>query len=190
MDIGPGFWWQVGMLVILGSAAYAGVSAAPWVPTLKKERDNLVTNGPWPEQGEVVELGCGDGRLLFALARRYPRLTLIGYEISILPYLVAQLTKLSSRKKFRLVQIRFKSLFSADLSGVKVVYAYLLPRSYPRLLRFIQANLATGGIFLLEGWPFEDRPYSHKIEIPGGLPWYQYNYSELSSTEPARSILF
>ena len=85
------------------------------------------------EPGDVVyDLGCGDGRIVVAAARRQ-RVKAIGVDIS--PERVAE-----SRENVRAaglessIEIRQADIFALDLRDADVVFLYLTPRLNERLM--------------------------------------------------------
>ena len=85
------------------------------------------------EPGDVVyDLGCGDGRIVVAAARRQ-RVKAIGVDIN--PERVAE-----SRENVRAaglessIEIRQADIFALDLRDVDVVFLYLTPRLNERLM--------------------------------------------------------
>ena len=85
------------------------------------------------EPGDVVyDLGCGDGRIVVAAARRQ-RVTAIGVDIN--PERVAE-----SRENVRAaglessIEIRQADIFALDLRDADVVFLYLTPRLNERLM--------------------------------------------------------
>lgn len=130
-------------VVVFGTMIRAGWLGAPWVPTFKKtvlEQIKLASIKP----GEIVyDLGCGDGRWLFKAAKLTQAKKLIGYEISVLPYLLAQIGRLFSQNRAR-VEIRFKNYFLENLSSADVVYCFGLPEVTRRLEPKLSAELKPG----------------------------------------------
>jgi SAM-dependent methyltransferase len=81
--------WLLILLAFVLSFAYAGLRAAPWVPLHKQDLQRVLRLMNL-KGGEVVyDLGCGDGRIIAAAARHGARCT--GFEISLLPFLLARL---------------------------------------------------------------------------------------------------
>ncbi len=54
------------LVIFVGTAAYAGFSAAPWLPSRKKDVNRMVKFANIQPGDNVYDLGCGDGRLLAA----------------------------------------------------------------------------------------------------------------------------
>jgi SAM-dependent methyltransferase len=80
----------------------------------------------------VYDLGCGDGRIVVAAAKRRG---CRGVGIDLSPARVREANALADRHNVRhLVEIRQEDLFGTDLSGATVVALYLLPELNRRLV--------------------------------------------------------
>ncbi len=85
---------------------------------LKKILDNLELKG-----GDTfVDLGCGDGRVVFGVAKKFKNVKCIGYEISPIQLMIANLSKILCFPFSNRVQIIPKDFTKADLSDVDVFY--------------------------------------------------------------------
>ena len=123
------------LIAVAVTAAYAGLSAAPWLPTKPKQRRHLIDQLDVKDGKTYYDLGCGDGSVLFALARKNPNVQAIGYEISLLPLGIGLLRKLLGRNAYKNVSLRFGNLFKQDVSDADVVFVFLLDKSYPKLVK-------------------------------------------------------
>ncbi len=104
----------------------------------------------------VYDLGCGDGRILVAAAKKY-RCRGMGCDID--PRRVKQSKENVKRGHVEnLVKIEKQDLFGVDLRHATVVVLYLSPRSNVRLLPQLE-KLAPGS-----------RIVSHQFEISGIKP--------------------
>ncbi len=162
-------------LIILFSAAAAGISAAPWLPSRKRERHQLSENLKLKDSDLVVDLGCGDGTMLFEIAKHHPNVTCIGYDISFLPLGIGLLRKVLSGGKYKNVKLRFGNLFKQDISDATHVFIYLLTKSYPRLKAKFAAELKDEAMAIVEAWPMPDIEPAHVIKEEGALPIYIYS---------------
>lgn len=172
-------------LVIVFSAAAAGVSAAPWLPTRKRERHQLSNNLTLKDSDIVVDLGCGDGTMLFEIAKHHPNVTCIGYDISFLPLGIGLLRKLFGGSKYKNVRLRFGNLFKQDIGDATHVFIYLLAKSYPRLKAKFAAELKDEAMVIVEAWAMPDMEPAHIIRDEGALPIYIYagkDFRELPSS--------
>jgi cyclopropane fatty-acyl-phospholipid synthase-like methyltransferase len=163
------------VLAILISAAYAGVSAAPWLPTLKKDRDHLFEELTLSPGQTVVDLGSGDGSMLFAVARRFPETICIGYEISLLPLFAGLVRKVLGGKKYRNVHLKFGNLFKQSLKEFDVVFVFLLAKSYDRLIERFRQDLKEDATVIVEAWPLPNIEPTQKLKKDGHLALYFYS---------------
>lgn len=170
-------WIAIILALIFGSAAIAGVSAAPWVPTKPKQRRHLINALELNEHATCIDLGCGDGTVLFAVARKFPNVKAIGYDISLLPFCIAQMRKLFHLKKYKRVSIRFGNLFKQDVSKADVVFVFLLEKSYGRLKAKFAKELSDSSVVVVEAWPFAGIEPTKTIKEEGLLPVYFYRGS-------------
>jgi SAM-dependent methyltransferase len=100
----------------------------------------------------LVDLGCGDGRVLRAARRRYG-VSALGFEVNALAYCAARLLSLRTRG----IEIRCKDFWSVDFSNADVVFCYLFPDVMKRLATKLEAELLPGARvascnFSIPGW--------------------------------------
>lgn len=168
------------LLVIVVSAAYAGYSAAPWVPTKKAQRQLVLDTLPISPTATVLDLGCGDGAWLFTFAAAYPTIRAIGYDISFLPLIIGQFRKLLSFKKFSHVHLRFGNLWAVDITYADVIFIFLMKKAYPRLVTKL-ASLKPTALIAVEAWPLPNLTPIQTITGPNLLPVYIYHGSQFHS---------
>ncbi len=125
--------------LLLMFAVFAGISAAPWVPTRKRDVSALLDDCELEPGDKFVELGCGDGRLLAEAAKRGAKA--VGYEINPLLWLVATVRNIARLSK---VRVRLGSLWRADISNADVVMLFLMPKAMTRLERKISSEMKPG----------------------------------------------
>jgi SAM-dependent methyltransferase len=122
----------------------------------------------------LVDIGCGDGRVLRAASSRYG-VRALGFEINPLAYMLARLKSLADRK----VEIRCGDFWKTDLSRADVVFCYLFPDVMERLAGKLEAELRPGARvvscnFPLPGWtPCE---VLHPASSLHGDPIYVYGF--------------
>jgi SAM-dependent methyltransferase len=146
------FWLYLILFIVLFSAAYGAISAAPWIPTRRGDVKRMIDLAGVKKGDVVYDLGCGDGRLVFAAARLGAKAT--GVEIFILAYLFAKI------KSFFIPHSRilFGDLFKKDISGADVVFIFLLDKSYGRLLAKFNRELKPGARVVVGCWPIKEWP--------------------------------
>lgn len=136
---------QVATAIVVAAFAFvfgaAGQQPAPkeergpdvrFVPTPFKIVDRMLELAEVHEADVVYDLGCGDGRILVAAAKKY-RARGVGFDID--PERVKDsLENVSVNDVGHLVTIKHADIFKLDLSGADVVTLYLLPELNDRLI--------------------------------------------------------
>ncbi|HEU0051069.1 MAG TPA: hypothetical protein VFQ60_03365 [Patescibacteria group bacterium] len=107
---------------ILLTAAFA--KDAPWIPTPKKDVLRFIQLAKIKPNQLFYDLGCGDGRLVFAAAEAGAKAK--GFEISLLPFLLANVRKFFSKNKAS-IQISYRNIWKADISHADLIYVWLTP---------------------------------------------------------------
>jgi SAM-dependent methyltransferase len=91
----------------------------------------------------LVDLGCGDGRVLRHAQRCYG-VRAIGYELNPLAYSKARLQCLGRSG----ISIRRRNFMTVDLAAADVVFCYLFPDVMARLAAKLVAELKPGAVIL------------------------------------------
>jgi hypothetical protein len=86
---------------------------------------NLKNNGP------IIDLGSGWGNLVLRIAKRYPNKEVIGYEMSILPWLTSVLLK----KTFGLnnLTLHRQDFYNVKFPAKSVLVCYLFPEAMAKI---------------------------------------------------------
>jgi len=151
-------WIITGVLILAAIILWIAVpllTGLPWVPShAKRIRRALEMAEIAP--GEVVyDLGAGDGRVLIIAAREFGARA-VGIEISPMHCLIAWLKSGLSGFGSQ-VTIRCASIYTADVSGADVVFAYVTPEHAARLRPILEKQLKSGARVVtisaeMEGW--------------------------------------
>lgn len=111
----------------------------------------------------VVDLGCGDGRLVLAAAATGAQAT--GYELAITPLLRAYWRRLTSRTA---AQLRWQNFLSADLGQVDAVFAYLVESVMASVGQKLSSELKPGARIVCYGTPLPGwTPVQVHDPVPG-----------------------
>ncbi len=164
--------WLLALAVLIitaGTAAWAGWRAAPYVPTRQRDVDRMLRLAGVKPGELVYDLGAGDGRFLLAAARRGARA--VGFEISVLPYLIARL-RLTVQGQTATARIRLQDFFHQDLSSADVVVCFLTPAAMAKLAPKFNRELKPGTrvvsyAFSLPGWTpaVKDKPTPQTMSV-------------------------
>jgi SAM-dependent methyltransferase len=125
---------------------------ALFVSTPRGMIDAFLDNVPMGSDDLLVDLGCGDGRVLRAARNRYKVKTL-GIEINPLAFLLAKFLSLSAEG----VTIRRGDFWKCDIGDATVVFCYLFPDVMAQLAEKLERELRPGTVvvscnFPITGW--------------------------------------
>jgi SAM-dependent methyltransferase len=136
----PWIWLTLGIAGALSVAlVLPRTRGALWVST-SRTRIAAVLDAVSMRPGELlVDLGCGDGRVL-RMARRRWSVRVRGYELNPLAFLKARLLCLGRAG----IELRRADFFTADLSQADGVFCYLFPDVMGDLARKLVQELRPG----------------------------------------------
>jgi len=137
------------LIAFLATMAFA--SAAPWVPTRRKDMDRVLKLAAIAPGEVFYDLGCGDGRLVVEASRAGAKA--IGLDISLMSYLMTLIRIAAERSN---AKVAFKNFFRQNLSNASIVYLFLTPSAMPKVKKKLEAELKKGA-----------RVISYAFSIPG-----------------------
>ena len=116
----------LGILILLfGFVVFFG---APYLPTLNPQVKTALELADLNKGQHLLELGCGDGRVLVAAAKRGIRVT--GYELNPVLAVVCWIRTFRYRP---LVKVVWGNFWNAHLPKADAIFVFLLPRYMARL---------------------------------------------------------
>lgn len=158
------------IFLLVGTLAYGGILAAPWVPLRKKDVKRALALARLKPGEALYDLGSGDGRIIIAAGKDFGAKA-IGYEVAFLPYLYSYV-KILIMGLYGRVGVKYKNFFKEDLSGADVVISFLLPRAMVALKEKYIRELKPGTrivscVWLIPGWIPEliDKPSKNDVKI-------------------------
>jgi precorrin-6B methylase 2 len=90
--------------------------------TKRKDLKKIVKDMNLKDGDVFADLGCGDGRVVFEVAKQYKKVKSIGYEISPISLMIANLSRLLLFPFSKRVIILAEDFTKADLKDVTAVY--------------------------------------------------------------------
>jgi SAM-dependent methyltransferase len=124
----------VGIVVaLLLSVMLAVIFGPPYLPTLNKQVNTALDLLDLKPGQTMLELGCGDGRVLIAAAKR--GINVVGIEIS---PLLAFIAWLRTRRYGKRVRVTCGNYFLIKWPPVDAIFTFMLPRQMPKLDKKIQ----------------------------------------------------
>jgi SAM-dependent methyltransferase len=123
-----------------------------YVPTPHDIVTKMLDMGHVTRNDVVYDLGCGDGRIVVAAAKRGARS--IGFEIS--PVRIQEANaNVKKAKVEKLASIQDRNIFTVDLRPASVVTMYLLPGLNARLVPQLD-QLKPGSRIVVKDYPIRD----------------------------------
>jgi 16S rRNA A1518/A1519 N6-dimethyltransferase RsmA/KsgA/DIM1 with predicted DNA glycosylase/AP lyase activity len=101
---------------------------APYLPTLSKQVTTALTLAELQAGDTLIELGCGDGRVVVAAAKQ--GIIVIGYELNPVLVIICRLRAWRYRDHVRIVWGNF---WRANWPDADAIFVFLLPRYMNRL---------------------------------------------------------
>jgi SAM-dependent methyltransferase len=135
-----------------------------------KDVDNVMELADLRPGEKFCDLGCGEGKVVVAAANQGAKA--VGYEISILLYVIAKIRSWFSKGK---VEIKFRDFWLVDLSDMDVVFFFLIPRIFPKMKEKLERELKPGSRVITYVWPMKGWKEERIIKRAKGPAIYLYN---------------
>ena len=121
-------WLVLGLAVILICFGGVVLVGAPYLPTLSPQIKAALKLANLKPGETILELGCGDGRVLIAAAERGWQA--VGYELN---PLLAGLAWLRTRRYRKQVKVQWGSFWRASWPEAEAIFVFLLPKYMSKL---------------------------------------------------------
>ncbi|MFP4474290.1 MAG: SAM-dependent methyltransferase [Desulfatibacillaceae bacterium] len=145
--------FAVKLVYVLSTAlALPATRGALFVGTSNARIDAFLDAVPMKPDDLFVDLGCGDGRVLYRAGKRFG-VRGEGYELNLLAWVQAWLRHLGHRD----VAVHRRNFFTADLTRADVVFCYLFPDVMADIGNKLSLELKPGAVavsanFPIPGW--------------------------------------
>lgn len=121
-------------------------------PSAKIRVKTFLDATPMTPQDTLIDIGCGDGRVLREAWKRY-RVRALGYEVNFLVYALAKIRNFFASG----VRISYRNFWKEDISPADIVFCYLFPDVMERLAKKLGNELRPGTRvvscnFAVPGW--------------------------------------
>lgn len=141
-------------LAYLFALGYGVLFGAPFVGTRRPIADKMVSFARINPNDIVLDLGCGKGDVLAAVARHSKAVRLVGYEINPLLALIARMRLAHVSAPTRIYTKNVLRMGSHE--DVTVVFLYLLPQLMDRLLPQLCESLPSHARIISHGFEFSN----------------------------------
>lgn len=160
------------LLILVGFFIYIfdAFLELPYVATKKSKVSTIIELANIQKKETAVDLGSGDGRLLFAAADKGA--FAIGYEVNPMLVLIsrvhAKIKGLADR-----VSVRKTSLWKADLKSADVIFVYARQGTMKRMEDFIYINAKKGSRVAVNTDLTKPFPTKKPIKTKNGIFLYR-----------------
>lgn len=126
------------VLFFLISLLFSAIAGAPYVPVPRKLIKNILMFGGLTSDDILLDLGCGDGRVLISASQNFHIKKAIGYEIAPWPFLKAffGVKYLGLNNNIKIVR---KNCLRAEIGDATSIFLYL----FPKLIDILAYKIAT-----------------------------------------------
>ncbi len=143
--------WIYLIVFIFGlTFVYAAWRAAPWLPMYREDVERAIKLARLKAGEKFFDIGAGDGRTLFAAAAAGA--VSEGFEISLLPYLIAKFKIIFFRGKDK-PKIYFRDFWGINLGEADAIFVFLMPRIMQKLRVKMEKELKPGARVICYTWP-------------------------------------
>lgn len=125
--------------VLCTAAALPATQGAVYVSTTRTRVAAFIEAVPMEKGQLLVDLGCGDGRVLRQAWKNY-KVNAIGFEVNLLAYLKARVLSIGRRQ----IEIKRQSFWSQNLADADVIFCYLYPDVMRKLSKKLKTELKPG----------------------------------------------
>lgn len=137
----------------------------PFVPVNREVVDKIIETLELKENSVLYDLGSGDGRILFASAKKFSGAKFIGIEKAPLPLLISKLPIFWKKKSYQNVSIISKNFFDVPLNNATHVFTYLSPQFMDEILPKFERELAPGTRLVTCDFVFSQKVPDKEIDL-------------------------
>lgn len=137
-------WYLLGLVALLLLSPGALKDRVPLYLSSRQTQLKLLERLPQGPGARFLDLGCGAGHLLAALAKARPDMMFHGVESSPLLYLLAWWRV----RPLQNCRVYLGSLWRLDLADYELVYAFLSPAPMDRLWHKARAQMKPGSLLI------------------------------------------
>ncbi len=144
-------WFLAGFLLLAVTSIGAVRTRVPLYLSSSRAAEELAKR--LPENGRLIDLGCGLGGPLLRIQRQRSDARLSGIEAAPLNWLIAKLRLRASGSR---AEIHLGNLWDANLAEYDIVYAYLSPAPMARLWDKALLEMKPGSLFISNTFAISD----------------------------------
>jgi len=153
-------------LIFISSTIIGLKNNVPFVSTPKSVIDEIDKALNIREGSVVYDLGCGNGKILFYLFDKNPKIKCVGFENNVHPLVSAKCRLFFSSKKEKAgIKIIKGNFFNKDLTEATHVFVYLSSDLMDKLLPKFEKELVSGTRLVSLSFPFKNKTPIQEIDL-------------------------
>lgn len=148
-------------------------TGAPYLPTKKKNFDQILKVINFKPNTLFLDLGCGDGYIVRKVAKKY-QIKAIGIDINpILIFFAKMMARIEKSEKKTVFKIQ--NILKTDISSADYIYLYLMPKLIEKLKIKLKNEAKPGALII-----------SHAFEIK---QWERYHIKTIQ-TQKTKTFVY
>ncbi|NTU73819.1 methyltransferase domain-containing protein [Candidatus Roizmanbacteria bacterium] len=152
------------------SHVFSSLMGSPYVPTKKKEIEEMLKTAKLKKGQKFLELGSGDGRVVRTAVKMFG---VVGQGIDINPTLVWIARFKARLQKLKNITFKTQNIFSTSYKDADVIYLFLMPELIAKMRPKMETEIKPTTIIISHGFKVEGwTPYQTIVHKP--FPTYYY----------------
>jgi SAM-dependent methyltransferase len=151
------------LLIVFSLLHFLLTGNTPPLITPTNTREKLLEIMDLNESSIFYDLGCGNGRFLIYLSKRFPKTEFVGIENSVIFYVISKIKVFVSGRKN--VEIKFGNFLNKDISEATHLYMWIFVRDMDKLLEKFSKELKNGSKVYSLGFTFTDKEPTEVLRV-------------------------
>ncbi len=152
----------------------------PFIVTPDYKLEQLLDNLTLAAWDTFIDIGCGDGKVLETVERKFPGVLVIGYELSQEPFLLAEKRKKEKGLSYTLHHTDF---FDADIAHATVFYSYMISYMMDRIWKKVSNECRPGTLLYSSSFSIPGTEPTKILEVSPTQQMYVYSVTNVSCGE-------
>jgi hypothetical protein len=130
-------WLGILLLVLLACFSFVLIFGPPYLPTLQKQIETVLDMADLQSGQTLLELGCGDGKVLVAAARR--GWSVVGYELNPILVIICKIRTWPYRKQ---VTLHWGNFLTQDWPKADAIFIFGLQRIMEKVDKKVMQSIS------------------------------------------------
>ena len=180
------FFILILLIIFLGLVCLWGIfmvfmlvkTGVPFIPTSDKIIETMLNSVKFRGNLTIYELGCGNGKMMFAIKKKCDELSLENVNIKGYELILPLVWWIKFKQKFQSqttnkITVFSRDFYKQDLGDADIIFCYLFPHLMRKIFREIWPNLKKGTVLVSHAFQIEELP-AKKVLKAAGTTIYVY----------------